>query len=214
MNIKNEIKKILNKKELRMVERLNTPNKIQDYIDKNPFNFEKGGETYHSPRTVLEKKVMHCFEGALFSTLCLSYHGYKNFLIDLKISKKFKKFDSDHVLSVFEINGFFGAISKTNHSVLRWRDPIYRDYKEIAKTYFHEYFLDSGEKTLESYSKPFDVFKKFGLDWVASEEDLDLIAEALDNSEHFNFVPDKNKEYIRRVGKTEIKGAGVQEWKK
>jgi hypothetical protein len=214
MNIKNEIKKILNKEELRTVERLNTPNKIQDYIDKNPFNFEKEVETYHSPRTVLGKKVMHCFEGALFSTLCLSYHGYKNFLIDLKISKKFKKFDSDHVLSVFEINGFFGAISKTNHSVLRWRDPIYRDYKEIAKTYFHEYFLDSGEKTLKSYSKPFDVWKKFKVGWVISENDLDEIALSIDKSKHFDFVPKSNNKYIRKVGKTEIKGAGVEEWRR
>lgn len=213
MNIKNNLKKILNKEELKIVERLNTPSKIQDYIDKIPFNFENDAETYHSPRTVLGEKVMHCFEGALFATLCLSYHGYKNFLIDLKIDKKFKKFDSDHVLSVFEINGYFGAISKTNHSVLRWRDPIYKDYKEIAKTYFHEYFLDSGEKTLKSFSKPFDVFKKFGLDWVASGEDLDLIAEALDVSEHLDFVPKRNFKYIRKVGKTEIEGAEVEEWK-
>lgn len=211
MNIKNNLKKILNKEELRIIERLNTPNKIQDYIDKITFNFEKSGETYHSPRTVLGENVMHCFEGALFATLCLTYHKIPNFLLDLKV-KKSAKDDNDHTICIFKINGYWGAISKTNHSVLRWRDPIYKDYREIAKSYFHEYFLDDGEKTLESYSKPYDVWKKFRLDWVVSENDLDEIALSLDKSKHFNFVPYHNKKYIRRVGKTEIKGAGIEEY--
>ena len=73
--------------------------------------------------------------------------------------------------------------------------------------------MDTGEKTLVSFSKPFDVWKKFGETWVESGEDLDEIAEALDNSPHINFVPEKNKKMIRGAGKTEIAGAAVVEWK-
>lgn len=210
--MKSEIQKILNKKELAIIKKLNTPSKIQDFLDSVPFNFEEGGETYRSPQKALIENKMHCFEGALFACLCLSFHGFKNFLLDLKVKDVSK--DSDHVVCAFEINGFWGAISKTNHSVLRWRDPIYKNFRELAISYFHEYFLDDGRKTLSSYSKPFDVWKKFGFSWIEREDDLDEIAEYLDRVRHFPFVPDKNKKYIRKAGKTEIKGASVEEWNK
>jgi hypothetical protein len=196
----------------KLISKLNTPKKIQDFLDEIPFNFEKNGDTYMSPKKILEKKKAHCFEGAIFACLCLQKAGIKNYLIDLKV-KNLKK-DSDHTLCAFKINGYWGSISKTNHSVLRWRDPIYKNYRELAMSYYHEYFLDSGEKTLKSFSKPFNIWKKFGNTWVESEENLDEIAETLDKSPHINFVPDKNKKLIRRAGKTETKGAAIVEWKK
>lgn len=211
--MKSKIQKILNPSELAVINKLSTPHKIQDFLDQLPFNFETGRETYMSPRRILEKRKSHCFEGALFAHLCLTYHGYKNFLLDLKV-KKSARDDQDHIVCLFEINGFWGAISKTNHSVLRWRDPIYKDYAEIARTYFHEYFLDDGKKTLDSFSKPFDVFKNFGLQWIVEKADLDPIAEKLDRSPHIAFVPKKNSRLIRKVGKTEIKGAQITEWRK
>jgi len=81
-------------------------------------------------------------------------------------------------------------------------------------SFYHEYFLDDGEKTLKSFSKPFDVWKKFGKDWTTRENDLDEIAESLDNSPHIDFVPKENAKFIRRAGKTEIRGASITEWKK
>ena len=210
--MKNQIQKILNSRELAIIKKLSTPAKIQDFLDDLPFNFEQRGETYYSPRIVLKFKIAHCFEGAFFASLCLSYHGVKNFILDLKV-KNLKK-DSDHVVCIFEINGFWGAISKTNHAVLRYRDPIYKNAREVALSYFHEYFLDDGEKTLLSFSKPFDVWKKFGLEWIAREDDLDEIAEYLDRVKHFPFVSKKNKKLTRKAGKTEIKGAIVSEWNK
>ena len=210
--MKSEIQKILNKKELEVIKKLSNPQKIQDFLDKLPFNFESNGETYMSPRRVLNERKAHCFEGAIFAHFCLTYHGFKNFLVDLKV-KKSAKDDFDHTISIFEQNGFWGAISKTNHSVLRWRDPIYKDPRELAVSYFHEYFLDDGVKTLDSYSKPFNVFRKFNLDWITSLKDLDKVALHLDHSLHFKFVPTKNKKMIRKVGKVEVKGSLVAEWR-
>lgn len=194
----------------KILKKLNTPSKVQDFLDILPFNFEREGETYLSPKKVWEQKIAHCFEGATFAAACLKENGIENYLLDLKV-KDLKK-DSDHCVCIFKINGYWGAISKTNHSVLRWRDPIYQSYRELAMSYFHEYFLDSGEKTLLSFSKPFDVWKRFGDSWVEGEEELDQIAEALDTSPHINFVPEENKRLIRRAGKTEISGAAVVEW--
>jgi len=195
------------------IKKLNTPQKIQDFLDKIPFNFEKRGETYMSPEKMLQVQKAHCFEGAIFACFCLQQLGIENYLVDLKV-KKSAKSDSDHTLCVFKKNKFWGAISKTNHSVLRWRDPIYKNIRELVFSYFHEYFLDSGEKTLKSYSKPFDIWKKFGIKWVTEKQDLDEVAEALDKYPHLDFVPKKNKKFIRPAGKTEIKGASIVEWKK
>lgn len=192
--------------------KLNNPQKVQDFLDKIPFNFEEKGESYWSPKKVLEQNKAHCFEGAIFACACLQKLKIKNYLMDLKV-KNLKK-DSDHTLCIFKINGFWGAISKTNHSVLRWRDPIYKNYRELAMSYYHEYFLDSGEKTLKSFSRPFDIWQKFGTSWIKQEEDLDKIAEKLDQSPHINFVPKKNKKFIRPAGQTEIKGAAISEWPK
>ena len=49
--------------------------------------------------------------------------------------------DSDHVVALFKRNGCWGAISKSNHVWLRWRDPVYRSLRELAMSYAHEYFL-------------------------------------------------------------------------
>ncbi len=196
----------------KVLKKLNTPVKVQNFLDTLPFNFEKQGATYLSPKMVLEQKTAHCFEGALFAAACFKEVGVEHYLLDLKV-KDLKK-DSDHCVCAFKINGYWGAISKTNHSVLRYRDPIYKTPRELALSYFHEYFLDTGQKTLISFSKPFDVWKKFGETWVESEEDLDEIAEALDTSPHINFVPEENKKMIRKAGKTEIAGAAVVEWQK
>jgi hypothetical protein len=193
-----------------LIKKLSTPAKIQDFLDKVPFNFEERGETYWSPMKMLRENRAHCFEGAVFACFCLQKHGIPNYLMDLKV-KNLKK-DSDHTLCIFKINKFWGAISKTNHSVLRWRDPIYKNFRELAFSYFHEYFLDNGDKTLSSFSKPFDIWKRFGTKWTNEKKDLDDIAEALDRSPHINFIPKQNTKFIRKAGKTEIRGAGVVEW--
>lgn len=194
------------------IKKLSTPQKVQDFLDKTPFNFEEKGETYWPPRKAFKMGRMHCFEGAAFACFCLKQHKIENYLMDLKV-KNLKK-DSDHTLCIFKLNGYWGAISKTNHSVLRWRDPIYKTPRELAMSYFHEYFLDNGEKSLLSFSKPFDVWERFGTSWAEEKKELDEIAEALDKSPHIGFVPKKNKKFIRRAGKTEIKGAAIIEWKK
>ena len=192
------------------IKKLNTPQKIQDFLDKIPFNFEEKRETYWSPMKMLRKNKAHCFEGAVFACFCLKKNGIENYLLDLKV-KNLKK-DSDHTLCIFRINKFWGAISKTNHSVLRWRDPIYKSVHELAMSYFHEYFLNNGEKTLLSFSKPFDIWKKFGDSWINEEKDLDEMAEALDKSPHTNFIPKINSKFVRNAGKTEIKGASITEY--
>lgn len=189
--------------QIKEFKKLNTPQKIQDFLDKVPFNFEKEGETYRSPIEVYKNNDAHCFEGACFAAACLYTNGKPALLLDLKVLDL--KEDADHVVALFKQNGLWGAMSKTNHAVLLWRDPVYRSVRELAMSYFHEYFLDNGEKNLVSYSLPFDIVKKFGIKWVDSESDLDYIAEALDRSKHINLYPKSQKRLIRKATKFQIK---------
>src|ERR1035437_2885336 len=141
------------KSEIKLFRRLNTPAKLQDYLNKIPFNFEEKRDTCMSPREVLKNKKANCLEGAMFAAAVLEFHGGKPTLVDLRSVKK--PYDDDHVVVVFKQFGCFGAISKTNHAVLRYREPIYKTLRELALSYFHEYFLNkNGQKTLREYSEP------------------------------------------------------------
>ena len=116
----------LNEKEMKILKKLNTPKKIQDFLDKIPINFEEDGkDTCMSPRVVLRKGKAHCIEGAIFAALCLKLNGEKPLLVDLTATPK----DFDDVICVFQRNGFWGSISKTNHAVLRYREPIYKSIR-------------------------------------------------------------------------------------
>ena len=140
--------------ELRALKKLNTPARIQDFIDSLPFNFEKNKETCMSPAQILLKKRAHCLEGALLASCALALHGKKPLLMHLKVSRG----DDHHAIALFKQGGYWGAISQTNHAVLGYRDPVYKTLRELALSYFHEYFLyNDGKKTLLAYSRHFSL---------------------------------------------------------
>jgi hypothetical protein len=200
----------LNEKEVKIFKKLNTPTKIQDFINSLPPNFEKKGETCSSPRVTLARGTAHCLEGAYLASAILWFHGYKPLLLDLKSSKK----DFDHVVALFKIGDRWGAISKTNHAVLRYREPVYKSIRELAMSYFHEYFLNSdGTKTLESFSKPFDL-RKFGKSWITEKKNLWEIGASLDDSPHEKIYNKKSAKHFRKADKIEIEAGKLLEFKK
>src|SRR5665647_1968779 len=118
-------------KALNNLKKLKNPKQIQDYLNTLPFNFEKKGETYRSVCRTIESGTAHCFEGALVAAYVLKQLGYKPLLLDLRATDK----DIDHVVAIFKQDGCWGAISKTNHAVLRYREPIYKSVRELAMSY-------------------------------------------------------------------------------
>lgn len=203
-----------NKKELRVLKSLNTPQKVQSFLNNLPFRFEKK-DTYNSPRKILRERRAHCFDGALLGAAALWINGEKPLLLDLKVAESAnpRKRDVDHVIVLFQRFNRWGAISKTNHAVLRYREPIYKSVHELAMSYFHEYFMKSGEKTLRSFSKPF-ALSKFGREWLTAEKDLYYLVEALDNSPHSQILSSKQIKNLRQADKIEIKAGEIVEYKK
>lgn len=198
----------LTKEELRQLRKLNTPIKIQDFLDSGiAINFERKGQTCMSPRRVLREKQAHCIEGAMLAAVALWLQGEEPLLLDLKSHR-----DEDHVIALYKRNGRWGAISKTNHATLRFRDPIYKTPRELAISYFHEFFSNARpRKSLRSFSAPFNL-KKLGTDWITDEEELYEIAAALDDARHFDLFPKKNLAYIRKPDEMEVKAGKLTEW--
>src|SRR3990167_7125283 len=197
------------KNEITLIKKLNTPAKVQDYLNGLQFNFEKGRETLKSPLFTLRAKRAHCFEGALLGAYILSQHGFKPYLMHLKTTRG----DYDHVIVPFKIRGFWGALSKTNHAVLRYREPIYKNIRELAMSYFHEYFLNDGRKTLRQYSALLDLntLKK---NWAVSKVDLWYIDKKLDKIKHYDMVPKFYIKNLRKADKIEIEAGKIVEYKK
>lgn len=200
----------LDKKELAVFRKLDTPQRIQDFLDRLPANFEEHGDTCMSPRRVLRERKAHCIEGALLAAAALWLAGDKPLLLDLRSVHP----DFDHVVALFRRNGGWGAISKTNHAVLRYREPVYRTVRELAMSYFHEYFLDDGRKTLRSYSDPFDLSKLKDRSWLTSEKDIWDVATALDDSPHVNILGKGQVRQLRRAHPVEIAAGKLVQWRR
>lgn len=198
------------KEELDMLRKLNTPVKIQDYINSLKINFEPNGDTCMSPRMVLREGKAHCIEGALLAAVALRLHGYKPLIVDLEASHT----DYDHVITVFKKGNKWGAITKTNHAVLRYREPIYRDIRELVLSFFHEYFLDSGKKTLRSFSEPVDLSRFDEKGWMTSEKDVWYIPEYLTQVNHTKILDRKLISGLRKADSIEIKAGKLVEYPK
>ncbi len=197
----------LDLKEFKIFKKLNAPQKIQDFLVKLPMNFEKKGDTCRSPLMALRHGEAHCLEGALLAAAALWYNGEQPLLMDLRASNG----DDDHVIALFRRGRWWSAISKTNHPVLRYRDPIYKAPRELAASYFNEYLLDSGLKTLRSYSAPFNLLR-YGDGWLTSEKDLFYLSPALNKTKHFKLVENVAVRNLRRADPLEIKATKTQEF--
>lgn len=191
---------IFDANERAVLRRLNTPVRIQDFLETLPYSFDHGRDMLRSPRRVLRERTAHCIEGALLAAAALYTNGIQPMLLDVRSTPD----DLDHVVTLYRAYGCWGAISKTNHAVLRFREPVYRTVRELAMSYFHEYFLHSGQKTMIDYSDPFDVVRRCGTSWLTDEKDIWHVAEKLDESRHRSALTAAQRRRLRRADPVEI----------
>ena len=152
--------------------------------------------------------MAHCAEGAVFAAAVLAYHGRRPLLMDIRALPA----DQDHIIALFQERGLWGAISKTNHAILRWRDPIYASARELAMTYAHEYCLPGGKKSMLSFSKPYSLARFAPKNWVIAPEDLDWLLVDLDTSPHSPIAPRHAMRKRRRSSLVELLSQEVVEW--
>jgi hypothetical protein len=166
----------LSPKHARTLASLRTPERIQAFVSDMPTNFERAGETALSVAGVMKAGHAHCLEGAFVAACALWLAGETPWLVEMQAKR-----DDDHVVALFRRGRCWGAISKTNHVWLRYRDPIYRSVRELMMSYFHEY-TRGPKKTLRSHSRLVDMRRVDHRLWVSNPFDCweaaDILASA------------------------------------
>ena len=194
--------------EFAVLQRLVTPQKIQTFLNAIPVNHELGGETIHSVRSVLRHRQAHCIEGAMFAACALWVHGEPPLVMHLDCSLS----DYPHVVALFRRRKHWGAISKTNGAVLRYRDPIYRSLRELALSYFHEYSDRRGHKTLRSFSSAFDLRRIDPRLWVANGNDCQEVEDLLAGLRHHRLISVRQERLIARRDPFERRASKLVEY--
>jgi len=163
----------LTKPEQREWARLNSPRKIQDFLDGILYSHES---RYRCPLRVLQERMAHCFDGALFSAAAMRRLGHPPLIVNLLANDQ----DDDHMLALYRRDGHWGAVAKSNFSGLRFREPVYRTLRELVMSYFEEFYNVDRKKTLRSYTVPLNLKAFDKLNWMASDGALERIGGRLD----------------------------------
>jgi hypothetical protein len=190
-------------RELRRLRALKSPPGIQKILDAMPYHM---AGTAWSPRRVLRHGTAHCLEGAIFAAAALRVLGFPPLLLDLEAIQ-----DVDHVVAVFHLGGGWGAIAKSNHSGLRYREPVYRSVRELAMSYFDGYINLRRERTLRAYSRPVNLaaFDRRRPGWMVSEVDLWWIPEHLVEVPHVRLLTPAMERALTRVDRRSLEASLV-----
>lgn len=152
---------------------LKTPAAVQKYLDSIPYKAE---ELDRSPLRVMKDGQAHCLDGGIFAALALARIGFRPLILDLVPAPGS---DDDHVLALFKVNGLWGALAKSNYPNLRYREPVHRNLRELAMTYFEFFFNLKREKSLRAYTRPMDLSHFQDPSWIWDEEELKQITKKL-----------------------------------
>jgi hypothetical protein len=175
---------------VKILKPLDTPLKIQAFLDSIPYNTTK---RTLSPLLVSRERMAHCMDGGLFAASALRRLGYPPLIVDLSAEN-----DDDHIIAVFREGACWGAIAKSNTTVLRFREPVYRSLRELAMSYFEMYYNLNAEKTLRSYSRTIDLSRFDQREWEITDEDLEYIGDYTCTVRHYQLL---TAEQVARLGR-------------
>jgi hypothetical protein len=170
--------------------RFRTPAEIQRYLNGLKYRREGGAR---SPLVVERTRLANCFDGAVYAAAALETLGYLPLIVDL-VAKN----DDDHVIAVYRSAGW-GAIAKSNTTILRSRAPVYRSLRELIMSYFDGYFNTEGTKTLRSYSRPVNLRRFNAISWRTTEIPLDPIQDWLYHIRHYPLITAKMERALAKA---------------
>lgn len=164
-----------------ILRQLTSPARVQDFLDEIPYSTS---DDYRSPRQVIRDRQAHCFDGALLAAAALCCLNHPPLIMELKAER-----DDDHLLAIYWIDGACGAIGKSNFAGLRFREPVHRTVRELAMTYFNDYYNVEGEKTLRAYSVVLNLDRlPLQTPWRTDPAAMDEIARRLDRVRHYPLI--------------------------
>jgi hypothetical protein len=169
-----------------------SPADIQAYLDSFPYIAE---DLNRSPLRVMTDGQAHCLDGGIFAALALARLNHRPLILDLVPEPGA---DDDHVLALFQQNGYWGCIAKSNYAFLRFREPVYRDLRELAMTYFESYTNTEKRKTLRGYTRPLDL-SLFSPDWMWSEAGIAEIEKRLYRRKPISLISSGNAAILNQA---------------
>lgn len=162
--------------ERRLIRRLRTPEAVQRYLNRLPYNTERRGDTLRSFRQVVRHGTAHCLEAALFAACVLEQHGHPPMLLT------FESVDHlDHVLFLYRKDGRWGTVARSRDPGLHGRKPVFKSLRALAMSYFDEYVDATG--CIEGYAS-YDLNKLGRYDWRFARRNMWALERALIDVPH------------------------------
>jgi hypothetical protein len=158
-------------REWALIQKLNSPSKVQRFLTSMPYNWEKNGGTARSFREMVKHHQVHCLEAAVAAAVILEQHGYPPLLLDLESQDLL-----DHVLFVFQENGRWGSIARSRDSGLHGRKPVFRSIRDLVWSYFDPYVDFTGR--IKAYGVT-SLYELGQYDWRFSRRKMTKIEDHL-----------------------------------
>jgi hypothetical protein len=153
------------KAERALIKKLNTPAKVQRWLNGLPYNTEQGGETQRSFRPVAQLKRAHCMEAALFAAVTLEQHGYPPLVMSLESQDWL-----DHVIFVYRHDSGWGSVARSRDPGLHGRKPRFKTLRALAKSYYDAYVDYTGRLKGYGVVNVADAMGRY--DWRLTEKNV------------------------------------------
>lgn len=158
--------------ERRLIARLNTPLKVQRWLNSLPYNIEPDGETLRGFRGVVRTGIAHCLEAALSAATILEQHGFPPLIMSLESVDLL-----DHVIFIYRGPQGWGAVARSRDPGLHGRRPLFRDTRALAMSYADAYVDYTGR--LKGYGVA-DLREALGrYDWRLSSHNVWKVEQVL-----------------------------------
>jgi hypothetical protein len=162
--------------ERRLIQRLRTPEAVQNYLNRLPYNTERGGETLRGFREVVRRGTAHCLEATLFAACVLEQHGYPPLVLT------FESVDGlDHVIFIYRKGGRWGSVARSRDPGLHGRKPVFGSLRALAMSYFDAYIDATG--CLKGFA-PYDLRKLGRYDWRLARHNVWKVEQVLIDHPH------------------------------
>jgi hypothetical protein len=191
---RSNIQTLFTKTEQAVFRIISSPYKIQEFLDTIEYSDESD---YRCPRSVLRDGKAHCYDGAIFAAAALQLKGYAPQIVEILPNEH----DDDHIVAVFRRGTCWGAIAKSNFAGLRYREPVYRNLRELMMSYFESYYNVKRERTMIGYTAPLNLNRFNKLHWQTEDAPMEIIGNALDDLRMYTILSFVQRQQLTPVHK-------------
>ena len=178
---------------------MQTPREIQEFLDSLHYDPEGGA---HSPKVVMRTRMAQCYSGAIFAASALRDLGYGARIMWMDAVE-----DDGHCIALYEKDGFWGSVAKSNFTTIRSREPVY-SYHELGMSYFDGFYNQFGKRSMRAFTEPIDLSQFDRLGWTTDEGDMEYVDEAIDSAPRAWKLPDAIEKNVEDVSEA-LRQAGL-----